>query len=330
MAPTDFLNWSFPLFRIFRIPVRMHWLMALMIGVYLTKGAARDGWWGLEWMGVTMTILIISILFHELAHCWMAIRLGGSAEKILLWPLGGLAFVDYDHGPKETIQVAGIGPFSSLLLCALCFGALPLSGAAWDWNLLLPFDDWWPVGLSRVQVFVLHAARLNGLLGLFNLCVPAYPLDGGQVLFGFLTLKYGRLRAAQTITVIAFPIGAALAILGFAQHELLLGFIGISVIFEAMQLRSLIRMGELEAHPGYRGSSRTFDYMPERPKRKGFFERWRERRAQRAAERETAKENELRAEVDAVLEKVSREGIGSLSAAEKKILDDASRRGRGE
>ena len=171
---------------------------------------------------------------------------------------------------------------------------------------------------------------MNLLNALFNLCVPAYPLDGGQVLFGLLTLKYGRLRAAQTITVIALPIGAALAILGFAQNELILGFIGVSVIFEAIQLRNLIRTGDLEAHPGYRGSEQTYDYMPDRPKPKGFFARWRESRARKAIARESEKQDAMRAKVDAILEKVSREGIGSLSASEKKILDDASRRGRGE
>jgi hypothetical protein len=34
--------------------------------------------------------------------------------------------------------------------------------------------------------------------------------------------------------------------------------------------------------------------------------------------------------VDEVLDKVSREGIGSLTSEEKRILDEASRRGRGE
>jgi len=308
----------------------MHWLLALMIGVYLTKGAARDGWWGVGWMSITMAILIVSILFHELAHCWMAYRLGGHAEKILLWPLGGLAFVEYDHGPWQQIKVAGIGPLSSIVLSVICYGVLWLTGVAWDWGLLLPFDDWWPRGFSLVQIFILHAARLNMLNALFNLCVPAYPLDGGQVLFGFLTLKYGRLRAAQAVSMIAIPIGVTLAILGFAQNELILGFIGVSVIFEAFQLRNLIRMGELESHPGYRGSSRSFDYMPDKPKEKGWFARWRENRARKAMERESEKISEERAKVDAILDKVSREGIGSLSAAEKKILDDASRRGRGE
>jgi Zn-dependent protease len=281
-------------------------------------------------MAVTMVILILSILFHEFGHCWMAIRQGGSAEKILLWPLGGLSYVEYDHGASEQIKVAGIGPLSSLVLSAGCYGILYATGVAWNWSLLLPYEGWHPPGYSLVQIFLLHAARLNLLLALFNLVVPAYPLDGGQVLFGLLTLKFGRQRAAHAMVVISIPIGIALALFGFSAGLLMLGLIGLMVVYEAFQLRYLIRIGELEAHPAFGGPSRQFDYMPDKPKKKGWWARWREKRARAAAAREMAHEGELRARVDAVLDKVSREGLGSLSASEKKILDDASRRGRNE
>ena len=308
----------------------MHWLMMLMIGILLVQSGAADGWAGIGLMLATMIILIVSILFHELGHCWMAVRQGGHAEKILLWPLGGLSYLDYEHGAKEQIKVAGIGPLSSFVLSAIFFGLLAATRVSWHWGLLLPWEGWRPVEFSLLQVFILHAARLNLILGLFNLCVPAYPLDGGQVLFGLLTLKFGRLRAAQAMVAISIPIGAVLALLGFSAGQLFLGFIGLSVIYEAFQLRYLIRIGELEAHPAYGGSTREFDYMPDRPKKKGWFARWRERRAMRSAVRETEREGKLSAEVDSILEKVSRDGIGSLSPSEKQILDEASRRGRKE
>ena len=91
-------------------------------------------------------------------------------------------------------------------------------------------------------------------------------------------------------------------------------------------------MGEIDAHPMFAGHP-EFDYMPgreDRPRKKGWFARWRENRARKAVARESAQAVVEREKVDAILEKVSREGIGSLSATEKKILDDASRRGRGE
>jgi Zn-dependent protease len=308
----------------------MHWFMLLMIGVLMLQAGAGGGIAGVGLMTATMIILILSILFHEFGHCWMAIRQGGHAEKILLWPLGGLSYVDYEHGAAEQIKVAGIGPLSSLLLSAAFFGILVATGVKWTWSLVLPYEGWRPLEFSLVQVFILHAARLNLLLGLFNLCVPAYPLDGGQVLFGLLTLKFGRLRAANAMVVISIPIGIALALFGFSAGLLMLGLIGLNVVYEAFQLRHLIRIGELEAHPAFRGPSREFDYMPDKPKKKGWLARWRENRARKAMVRDAEHAAAERARVDIVLEKVSREGIGSLSAAEKKILDDASRRGRGE
>ena len=325
------MNWSFPLGRVFGIRLRMHWMMLLMIAVYLIQGATRSGWLGLGWMSVTMAILLFSILVHELAHCGMAIRLGGSAEKILFWPLGGLSFIEHSSRPWDIIKVSGIGPLSSLLLSACCFAALPFLKVTWQWSFLLPFDDWWPGGFGMLEVFILHAGRLNLLLAFFNLCVPAYPLDGGKVLFGFLSLRYGRLRAAQATAWIALPIGVAIAVLALAQGEILLAFIGVSVIYEAMQLRTLIRQGELDSHPAFGPSAPAYEYMPdrERPARKGWLARWREGRARKAAAREAVREEALRVDVDAVLDKVSREGIGSLSPQEKNILDEASRRRRG-
>jgi stage IV sporulation protein FB len=306
----------------------MHWLMVLMMGIYLAQAATDTGWMGVAMMLATLVILLVSVLVHELGHCWMAIRHHGTAEKILIWPLGGLSTVDYDRGPRQQIQVAGIGPVSSLALSALFFGILYATGITWRWEYVVPYEHWFPRDFSRVQVFILHAARLNLLLGLFNLVIPAYPLDGGQVLFGFLNLKFGPLRAAQAMVAISIPIGAAIALFGFSMGQIFLGFIGISVIYEAFQLRNLIRIGELDQFTG--GGGRSYDYMPDRPKRKGFFARWKEKRARQALAQDEERERDSRARVDEVLGKVSREGIGSLSSDEKRILDEASRRSRGE
>jgi len=72
-----------------------------------------------------------------------------------------------------------------------------------------------------------------------------------------------------------------------------------------------------------------FDYSPGRPRKKGFFARWREKRARAAIARDQERDRVSRDRVDEVLDKVSREGIGSLTPEERRILDEASRRGRG-
>ena len=37
-------------------------------------------------------ILWWTVLIHELGHCLAGYLVGGESEKVLLWPLGGLAF----------------------------------------------------------------------------------------------------------------------------------------------------------------------------------------------------------------------------------------------
>jgi Zn-dependent protease len=327
----DFLNFSFPLFRVFGIAVRIHWSMFLVFAFYFTQAASRDGSRGVGMMAVSQAIFLVSVLFHEFGHCWMAIRHRGHAEKILIWPLGGYSVVDYERGPRHQLQVAGIGPLSSFLLSGIFFGILWLTGVPLLWDHFLPLQHWYPMGFSLTQVFLLHAARLNLLLALFNLFVPAYPLDGGQVLFALLTMKFGRVPAARATAVISMVVGVLIAFAGLMFVEPFLILIGIQVVYEGNQMRYLVRIGEMDAHPGFGASSGPeFDYMPDRPERKGFLARWREKRARASIERDRDRELADRARVDAVLEKVSREGIGSLTADERRILDDASRRGRGQ
>lgn len=324
------MSWTFPLFRLFGIPVRMHWLLAVMIAGRLIQGLSGWGLWGLEWMAITMAILLVSILFHELSHCWMGIRMGGHAERILLWPLGGLAYIEHDSRPGQQILISGIGPLSSFLLGGICAGILLLSGAAWQWEYLNPWADWWPYGLTTAQGFLVHAVRLNLILGLFNLCVPAYPLDGGVVLYAFLSIRHGREKAAEVAAYIGIPVGLAMGIWGIAMEEFNMILIGTWVLIEAFQLRHLVKIGELSSHPAFSHVAPEYDYMPERAKKKGWFARRREKRARERELREAESRSRLRERVDEVLDKVSREGIGALSTDERRILEEASRKSKGE
>ena len=43
-------------------------------------------------------ILFFTVLVHELGHCLACRQIGGEAHSILLWPLGGLAFIGHEAG----------------------------------------------------------------------------------------------------------------------------------------------------------------------------------------------------------------------------------------
>lgn len=53
-------------------------------------------------------ILLGTVLIHELGHALAARRVGGHADGILLWPLGGLAYVGHDCGPKGAARAAPV------------------------------------------------------------------------------------------------------------------------------------------------------------------------------------------------------------------------------
>lgn len=55
-------------------------------------------------------ILLASLLIHEAAHAAVACCLGGHISHIILWPLGGLAYLGQGGGLKEEILIALAGP----------------------------------------------------------------------------------------------------------------------------------------------------------------------------------------------------------------------------
>jgi Zn-dependent protease len=325
-----FLNWTFPLFRIFGIGIRCHWFYPVLVAMQVLRGLHEDGTIGMALNAALMGALLVTTIVHELGHCFAARGVGGHADEILLWPLGGLAYVGHGGAPRDDIKVAFAGPITHLPLAGICAGLL-LWKEPWNWSYLNLLSDWYPFFPFREYFWwnvCVGVFKLQLVLFFFNLLVPAYPLDGGRILTNFLLIRYGRATAAVATTYVAIPIGVAILVWAYLQRDLLFGFIGVWVLFEAWQIRRLAALGEIDQHPMF-GQAPEFDYRPERPRRKGWFARWRERRAQRRAVREMELEALLRDKVDAVLEKVSREGMGSLSAEERRILEEASRRSRG-
>src|SRR5580658_1075962 len=84
------LNGSVPLFTVFGIRVRIHVLMIAFIVLQLAFAGVAGGM-GMKTACISMTILFVSVLLHEFGHCFGARYVGGDADEILMWPLGGLA-----------------------------------------------------------------------------------------------------------------------------------------------------------------------------------------------------------------------------------------------
>ena len=122
----DFMGWSVPLFRVFGITVRLHFLYILITLILIIAAVSRDKdnsfWW--EFVLVWVVMLFVCVLLHELGHCFAARSVGGDANEILIWPLGGLAYTDLPNNPRaHFISTAG-GPAVNLGLSLVAATAL--------------------------------------------------------------------------------------------------------------------------------------------------------------------------------------------------------------
>lgn len=159
-----------------------------------------------------MTALWLIVLLHELGHCYMARKRGQPVKEILLWPLGGLAMVGQSRSHDDNVLIALGGPLVNLIIAAVLFAALVLSGQKIDLSLLEitpPYGD----SLLR-DIF-----NMNYVMILLNLFLPIFPLDGGRIFVGTLSkhlLEYKVLVIAGITTALG---GLGLAIWSLSQQN---------------------------------------------------------------------------------------------------------------
>ena len=126
----DPMSWSIPLFRAFGIQVKLHILyilvtLGMLWRVYDTpgsKGHLAD--YALIWV----VMLFVVVLLHEFGHCFAARRMDGEADEILMWPLGGLAYVSVPHTPRANFVATAGGPLVNVAICLVCAGAIAAAG----------------------------------------------------------------------------------------------------------------------------------------------------------------------------------------------------------
>lgn len=144
-----------------------------------------------------------------------ALRYSGTCHAITLWPLGGFAEVSHDKGPKEDLWVSFAGPLTHVPMGLFWYG-IYAAVVRRPFNIMYGI----PCDLSEPGCFWTHvcvaAGFTNLLLLLFNLFIPAYPLDACRILVDFFALCKVEVNRAAWITVwISVPLGLGLLGYGF-------------------------------------------------------------------------------------------------------------------
>lgn len=157
-------------------------------------------------------IAFLSIVPHEYGHVLAARYYGLKTDKIILYPVGGVALILPNKDIKiegwKEIVIAAAGPLVTLSLVfigviASCFTALPPEPKITD----LTFWHWLSV--------------INIILFVFNM-IPAFPMDGGRILRGFINLFTDHVTSTKYAFFVSVLLCLVIGILGLLSGNIML------------------------------------------------------------------------------------------------------------
>ena len=216
-------------FRLFGVPVRLHFTFILLLVFLLVIGV------GQRQSGLMTALYILalfaSVLLHELGHTLVARHYGIRTLEIVMFPIGGISRPERAPKVREELWVALAGPLVNLLIAA---GLLAWVGVQQGFVSLAQLRE--PTDANLAERIALG----NLILFVFNL-LPAYPMDGGRILRSFLALR----MPEQDATRIAAGAGQGLAILmglaGLLWGNFILMFVALFVYLGAAHETATVR-----------------------------------------------------------------------------------------
>lgn len=234
------LGRSTRIFRVTGIDVYLHWSW-FVVAVYeiVSRGNRYSSvvWNVLEYVG-----LFVIVLLHEFGHSLACRQVGGRSDRIMLWPLGGVAHVAPPPRPAATLWSIAAGPLVNVALLPILGGAFKLAELR-GWQFAFP-------DLFR---FLLMLLAIDGVLLAFNL-LPIYPLDGGQILRCLLWFIFGRGRSLMITTILSFfGVAAVLALAAWQRSGLMIAvavFMLMSCWKGLTQARALLRAAKAPRRAG--------------------------------------------------------------------------------
>ncbi len=210
---------SIRLFQVAGITVFLHFSWFLVGAYEVTTMRGRYGspvWAGLEYLA-----LFGLVLMHEFGHALACRQVGGRAEEIVLWPLGGIAFVSPPPRAGAMLWSIAAGPLVNVALAPI-----------FELSFLVARHSGWIFQAPNAFALLYWVRTINLVILVFNL-MPVYPLDGGQILRALLWFPLGPIKSLRIATAVGLLGGAALALYAFTTGSLWLGFMAFFLISQA-------------------------------------------------------------------------------------------------
>ena len=209
----------FPLFRVSGIQVYLHFTWFIVAALEISRFAHR--YQNPVWAVLEYLALFGIVLMHEFGHALACRQTGGQADTIVLWPLGGIAYVKPPPRPGAYLWSIAAGPLVNVISFPLLF-LFVVAVVGLDWGTVHP--DFYN--------FIVTVFYINGVLLFFNL-IPVYPLDGGQIVRGLLWLKFGPIRSLKAASIIGLAGAILFALWAIMSRSIWLGILAFFILAQA-------------------------------------------------------------------------------------------------
>lgn len=233
-------SWSVPVGRIGNVHVRLHLSYLFLLLMVWALDAKPLGPAVFSRGFALVGLILISVIFHELAHGLIPVHGDLPQRVLILMPIGGVTLMEENamqlKDPVGRFGVAVVGPLSNLLLAAV--GYLFAVSVLHVGNLAAPpyvFSG----NLPRAFVWI------NVFLCLLHL-VPAYPTDAGRVFRAQLALRMNPVQATRRAVSVGQLLSIALMFAGYWETWLMIA--GVLLFLSAMlEERSIVFQSVLES-----------------------------------------------------------------------------------
>lgn len=232
---------SFKLFTLAGIAVYVHWAWFL-IAIYSVQFRTH-AYGSMVWNVAEYLALFLIVLIHEFGHQLACRSVGGQTHDIILWPLGGVAYVSPPQRPGAQLWSIAAGPLVNVALAPI-LSLLVLLG--------------WHFGLNEANVdlfdFIENVWWINTGLLIFNL-LPIFPLDGGQILRSLLWFLFGRANSLLAASIIGLLGVAGLVVLAIVFRSVWTGIMAAFILMNCWgglrQARALAKLAKLPRRQGF-------------------------------------------------------------------------------